>query len=104
MKVIQELCDYIEEEICDAEKYAIRAIECKESNNPKADTFFRLASDEVGHANSLHSLVVSEIESYRKEHGEPPEAMQMLYSILHKKHIAHMATVKGLLSLYRGDK
>lgn len=104
MKLIQKLSDMIEEEICDAEKYARCALEYKDSDPGMADMFYKLSTDEMGHMSILHGQVVNKIEAYRREKGEPPEAMMMLYNIMHKKHIGSAATVKGLQSLYRGDK
>lgn len=101
MKIIQKLSDMIEEEIGDAEKYAKCALECKEEDPASAEMFFKLANDEMGHMTILHSNVVRLIEAYRKEHGDPPEGMLMLYDIMHKKHIENAAYVKGLLSLYK---
>lgn len=102
MKLIQKLSDMIEEEIGDAGKYARCALENKETNTQLAELFYKLANEELGHMSQLHSQVVSIIEDYRKKHGDPPEAMQMLYDILHQKHIANAASVKGMLSLYKG--
>ena len=101
MKLIQELSEMIEEEIADAGKYAKCALEHKEKNPSLADTFYKLLNEELGHMNALHTQVVSIIDKYRKEKGDPPEAMLMLYDILHKKHIANTAAVKGMLSLYK---
>lgn len=101
MKLIQELSEMIEEEIADAGKYAKCALEYKEKNPSLADTFYKLSNEELGHMNALHTQVVSIIDKYRKEKGDPPEAMLMLYDIFHKKHIANTAAVKGMLSLYK---
>ena len=101
MKKIQELSEMIEEEISDAGKYAKCALDNKEENPSLADTFYKLSNEELGHANALHSQVVSIIDAYKKEKGNPPEAMLMLYNIMHKKHIANTAAVKGMLSLYK---
>lgn len=101
MKIIQELSEMIEEEIADAGKYAKCAIEMKEENPALADTFYKLANEELGHMNALHTQVVNIINEHKKENGDPPEVMQMLYKILHEKHIANTATVKGMLSLYK---
>jgi hypothetical protein len=49
----------------------------------------------------LHTQVVAIIDAYKKEKGEPPEAMKLLYEILHRKHVEHVATVKGMLALYK---
>lgn len=104
MREIQDLCDYIEEEICDAEKYAKKALEFKETNPTKAELMYKLATEELGHMIALHTEVVAEIKAYRDKVGEPPEYMLKLYEIQHKKHIMNAATVKGMLSLYKGDK
>lgn len=101
MKLIQELSEMIEEEIADAGKYAKCALEYKEKNPSLADTFYKLSNEELGHMNALHAQIVSIIDKYRKEKGDPPEAMLMLYDILHRKHIANTAAVKGMLSLYK---
>ena len=53
------------------------------------------------HMNLLHTQVTLIIEDYRKKNGEPPEAMKVLYNILHRKHIEHAAAVKGMLALYK---
>lgn len=102
MKLIEKLSDMIEEEIEDANKYAQCAMAYKDENAILAETFYKLANDELGHMQLLHSQVQNLINEYRKEHGDPPEAMLMLYNILHKKHIEHAAAVKGMLSLYKG--
>ena len=49
----------------------------------------------------LHQQVVTLIEDYRKKNGDPPEAMRMLYDIMHKKHIEQAAAVKGMIALYK---
>lgn len=101
MTIIQKLSDMIEEEIGDAGKYARCAMDNKETDPALADTFFRLANEEVGHVNLLHAQVTRIIEEYRKANGDPPEAMLVLYDNVHKKHIENLAVVKGMLSLYK---
>jgi len=49
----------------------------------------------------LHTQIVAIIDAYKKEKGEPPEGMKLLYEILHRKHIEHAAAVKGMLALYK---
>lgn len=102
MKIIQELSEMIEEEIEDATKYAKCAIAYKDDNPVLAEAFYKLANEELGHMQILHSQVVTIIEKYKKEKGDLPEAMRMLYEIMHNKHISNAATAKGLLSLYKG--
>lgn len=104
MKDIMDDVHDIEDEIDDAKKYAMKAIACKEAGKPRAETYYRLASDEITHANLIHGMVTADIDAYRKEHGDAPEPMKQVYDVLHKEAICKMATVKGLLSLYKGDK
>lgn len=81
--------------------YARSAIECKDNDPASAEMFYRIANEEIGHANMLHTRVVAIIEEYKKTNGEPPSDMMKLYDYLHKKHIGNLATVKGILGLYK---
>lgn len=101
MKIIEKLSDMIEEEIADAGKYAECALHYKEEDPSLAEMFYKLSTEEMAHMNILHTKVVSIIEDYRKKNGDPPEVMMKLYEILHKKHIASAAAVKGMQSLYK---
>lgn len=103
MRIIEKLSNMIEEEIEDAGKYARCALENKETNFPVAEMFYKLSNEELGHMNALHGQVVALIEDYKKKNGEPPEGMQMLYNVLHKKHMENAAAVKGMLVLYKGN-
>ena len=101
MKDIQMLSDMIEEEIEDAGKYAKCALEYKETNSAMADTFFKLANEEIGHADSLHKQVMMLVSEYKKTVGEPPADMLAIYKYLHGKHIDKLSEVKVKLSLYK---
>lgn len=101
MKIIQKLSDMIEEEICDAEKYAKCALKERDEYPELGATFYKLANEEMEHMSMLHQQVVTLIEDYRKKNGDPPEAMRMLYDIMHKKHIEQAAAVKGMIALYK---
>ena len=105
MKIIEKLSNMIGEEIHDAEKYIRCALEYKEDKDMRdvADLFFRLAGEEMTHMNLLHSQVVTLIDSYRKNKGDPPENMMMLYDILHRKHIDDAAIVKAMIGMYKGQ-
>ena len=101
MIIIQKLSDMIEEELNDAEKYARCALEWKDERPTLAETFYKLANEEMVHANTLHDQVVAIITDYRKKEGNPPDVMLKLYDIVHKKHIDRAASVKGMISLYK---
>ena len=66
-----------------------------------AEMFYKLANEEMEHMSILHEQVVALIEAYRKENGKPPEAMLMLYDILHRKHINDASTVKAMIAMYK---
>ena len=84
MEIIRKLSDMIEEEIADAGKYARCANNYKEDNPTLAEVFYKLSLEEMNHMSLLHGQVVAIIDEYKKANGEPPEAMKMLYKILHK--------------------
>lgn len=101
MKIIEKLCDMISEEIDDAEKYAKCALKHKDDYPDLAQTFYKLSNEEMDHMNALHKNVVSIIEDYRREKGEPPANMLAVYDYLHEKQIEHAAEVRSLQAMFR---
>lgn len=101
MKNFDIFFDKIEDEVADAEEYANLAISCRDEDPISAELFYKLANEEIGHANLLHTRMVSIIEAYKKEHGEPPEPMLKVYKVLHKKYVANAAAAKGILGVYK---
>lgn len=102
MKIIEKLSEYIDEEIGDAMKYIKCALAYKEENPALADMFARLADEEMKHMMTLHSQVSNIIDDYKRKNGEPPEAMKMVYDILHRRHIDKASEAKAAISLYKG--
>ena len=101
MTIIKKLSEMISEELDDAEKYARCALNHKEDHPALADIFHRLSGDELQHATTLHGAVVDLIEDYKRDHGEPPEAMKAVYDYLHEQQIDHAAEVKVLRNMYK---
>ena len=100
MKIIECLSKYIDEEIADAEKYAKKAIEVRETDKTLADNLFELSAEEMRHSQILHAQVTRIIADYRKEKGEPPAAMLAVYDYLHKKHIDKAAQIKVMQKMF----
>lgn len=100
MKIIRDTCDYISEELDDAEKYIKRAIEVKQDYPELAELFNMLSSEEMKHMQMLHNQVVKLIDNYRKTEGEPPASMLAVYDYLHQKFIDHAKEIKILQQMY----
>jgi hypothetical protein len=102
MKIIQKLTDYIEDELDGAEEYAKEALLYKEENPTLAKSFYEISLEEMRHVDILHSRVVELIEKHRKEHGEPPAAMMVIYEHIHKKNIEWANEIKSYQAEFRG--
>ena len=102
MKIIEKLSDMITDEIEDAREYVQCALMKKTEMPRLADVFYRISEEEMKHMTLLHNEVVDIIETYRKEHGDPPEAMLAVYDYLHEKHIDDAAEVKAMQTMYKG--
>ena len=97
---IEKDCKNIREEIQDAKKYAMLALEYKEKNPESAALYNILAQQELNHMEMLHNNVVRLINNYRAEHGDPPAPMQSWYDLKHKEQIEDTLEVKVLMSMY----
>ena len=100
MRIIKKLSEYIEEELEDSEKYILKAMEYKEDWPEVASTLYVLSLEEMKHMQLLHDQVAKIIENYRKEKGEPPEAMMAIYEYLHKKFIHKSKEIKIMQNMY----
>lgn len=101
MKEIKMLMEHIEDELEDAHTYAELALEYKESDPETAELFYKLSGEEMTHMNALHKAVVRRIEEYRRQKGEPPEAMMAVYEYLHKRDIERAENVGVLQGMYK---
>lgn len=101
MKMIELLSEHIEDELDDAYTYAKLALEYKETDPETAKLFYALSGEEMNHMDLLHKRVVSCIENYKREHGEPPEAMKALYDFSHKRQIKRAEGISALQGMYK---
>lgn len=101
MKEIKLLMEHIEDELKDAHTYAELALEYKETDPETAELFYKLSGEEMTHMNDLHKAVVRHIEAYRRQKGEPPEAMMAVYEYLHKRDIERAENVGVLQGMYK---
>lgn len=101
MEIIKKLSEMIEEEIEDAEKYALCAIKHKDSDQMLSKLFYTLAEEEQSHVKRLHEAVVSEINKYKATGEAVPEGMQAVYDYLHEKHIKDVANIENIMAMYR---
>ena len=102
MKIIKCLSQLIEDELSDANKYIELAVRWKADEPDTADLFYELSLEEMGHMDKLHQEVTELIEEYRKENGEPPRDMMVLYEYLHEMHIKTATEIKVKQGMYKG--
>ena len=101
MKIIKCLSELIDEELNDADKYIDLAVRWKSEEPDTADLFYELSTEEMGHMEKLHQEVTELIEEYRKQHGEPPKDMMVLYEYLHEHHIAKATQIRVKQGMYK---
>ena len=101
MKIIKCLSEQIEDELRDAEKYIDLAMKWRSEEPDTADLFYELSVEEMEHMEKLHQEVSELIDDYRKQHGEPPKDMMVLYDYLHEKHIGTATQIKVKQGMYK---
>ena len=101
MMIIKCLADQITDELEDAEKYIDLAMKWKTEQPETAELFAELSAEELGHMEKLHAAVLELIIKYKKEHGEEPEGMMVLYNYLHEKNIAAATEIKVKQGMYQ---
>lgn len=67
---IDNLSEYIEDEIRDAGKYARCALKHKDENQGMAEMFNRLSGDEMEHAKLLYDAAMDEVKMLRDKYNE----------------------------------
>ena len=101
MTIIKCLADKIEEELHDADSYIDLAMKWKKDQPDTAEVFYELSLEEMGHMEKLHDEVVRLIDNYKREKGEPPKEMMVLWDYLHEKHIATATQIKIKQAMFK---
>jgi acetylornithine deacetylase/succinyl-diaminopimelate desuccinylase-like protein len=100
MKVIKDMSEDIEETLDMAECNIKKAIEYKLDYPLASQAFYNKSVALMSTIKGQHDAVVTLIEGYRKEKGEPPEPMMAIYNYLHERHINLSAAIKNLQDMY----
>lgn len=101
MRLIAQIAKEMRDEVTGAEHYAKRATQYKSEDRSLADSYYNMAMQELDHVNYLHAQVVRMIQAYKSEHGEPPEAMMMVWNWEHDDIVDKVSRVKVLLDMYK---
>lgn len=98
MKEIKWLAEQIEEELEDAEHYAMKAAHFKDSDMDMSRVCAELSRQELKHSEMLHEQAVRLIKAHRAAKGDPPPAMLAVWDYQHEKMLKRTAKVKAMLS------
>lgn len=100
MKIIKCMTENIECILDMAETNIMKAIEYKDEFPIAAKAFYNESIILMDSIKGQHDAVVSIIEGYRKEKGEPPAPMMAIYSYMHEREIRKAAAIKNLQDMY----
>lgn len=102
MKIIKEIMEQMADELEGASEYIDYALKYKDTDKVLADMYYNMSIQELKHHDDLHAQIVRMIMDYRKEHGEPPVAMQAVYDWEHEKAISKAKEVRTAQAMYKG--
>lgn len=100
MKIIKCLSEDIECTLDMAEDDIKKAMMYKDEYPIAAKAFYTKSVMLMDSIKPQHDAVVGLIEGYKKEKGEPPEAMMAVYNYMHERHINKAAAIKALQEMY----
>lgn len=100
MQVIKCLSENIECTLDSAEENIKKAITFKNEYPIAAKAFYTQSVTLMDSIKGQHDAVVSLIDGYRKEKGEPPAPMMAIYNYMHERHISKAAAIKNLQDMY----
>lgn len=99
MKIIKDIVERIDEELCDAQMYAEKMVEAKSEGDSKwASRYKSMAEDELNHAMNMHELGYEKIEKIRSIY-EPSQDMLDKWERSHKEYVDKAAWIKQMMAL-----
>lgn len=99
MKVIKELVERLESELCFSKDYAERYLYNKAWGNARNANFYRdMANDELQHANYLKEMAMEEIKRMQSTFT-PTEEMMEMWEKAHKKYVEDAAAIDKMLDM-----
>lgn len=102
MKIIADLCSFIEDELEGVETYAKMATQYKAENKELADMFLGMATAEMTHLKNMHLWVVKLIDKEKKEgKRDVPQGMLDVWAWEHKKMIERFNAAEVALQNYQ---
>lgn len=104
MERIGELVDGIYDEVDGAERYAKRALKAKTDGEiAYAKTYSEMANQELGHADRLHDMAVSEIKLAEQQGREAPDGMRKVWDLSIRRHpMVRCGHLSALGLVFRG--
>lgn len=100
MQVIKCLSENIECTLDAAEENIKKAVKYKDEFPVAAKAFYTQSTLLMDSIKGQHDAVVTLIEAYRKEKGEPPAPMMAIYNYMHERHINKAAAIKNLQDMF----
>lgn len=102
MKIICEICEFIEDELEGVERYASAAAHYKAEYKDLADLLFGMANTEATHLKNLHAWLAKNVERIKRESGEKvPQGMLDVWDWEHKKLIKRFNEAEVVLQNYQ---
>ena len=94
MKIMKDIICHMSDTMEEAEDYVAEARLIKDEHPQLFSTYLKLAEEHLKHYMSLHTAVVQIINEYRRQKGEPPKEMTIIWNYEHEKLIEEYEDIK----------
>lgn len=102
MEIIKKLEKFMDKKIKMADCEIDFALVHKDTEPEIAKLFYELSCSELQDFADMHGHIVTIINAYRRDRGEPPKEMMAVYEYQHEIDIDDMASVKAKQAMYTG--